>query len=126
MSLQMTQFHSSLWLSNIPLHHVFTHSCVDGHLGCFYVLAIVNSAAVNIGVYVSFGIRVVSGYICLVVRLPGHMVVLFLVESRKMVQMNLFAGQEERCGYRGRMCVHGGGGEGGTNWESRIDTYAHT
>ena len=67
MSLQMTQFHSSLWLSNIPLHHVFIHSCVDGHLGCFYVLAIVNSAAVNIGVYVSFGIRVVSGYICLVV-----------------------------------------------------------
>ena len=43
-----------------------------------------------------------------------------------MVQMNLFAGQEDRCGYRGRMCVHGGGGEGGTNWESRIDTYAHT
>ena len=76
----------------------------------------------NIGVYVSFGIRVVSGYICLVVGLPGHMVVLFLVESRKMVQMNLFAGQEERCGCRGRMCVHVAGGEGGTNWESRIDT----
>ena len=62
MSLQMTQFHSSLWLSNIPLHHVFIHSCVDGHLGCFYVLAIVNSAAVNTGVHVSFWTVVFSRY----------------------------------------------------------------
>ena len=31
-------------------------------LGCFYVLAIVNSAAVSIGVYVSLSIMVFSGY----------------------------------------------------------------
>ena len=35
-------------------HIFFIHSSVDGHLGFFYVLAIVNSAAVNIEVHVSF------------------------------------------------------------------------
>ena len=39
------------------------HSSVDGHLGCFHVLAIVNSAALNIGVHVSFSIMVSSGYL---------------------------------------------------------------
>ena len=54
-----------LWLSNIPLyiyHILFIYSSVNGHLGCFDVLAIVNSAAVNIEIYVSFQIMVVSGY----------------------------------------------------------------
>ena len=34
-------------------HVIFIHSSVDGHLGCLHVLAIVNSAFVNIGVRVS-------------------------------------------------------------------------
>ena len=40
----------------------FICSSVDGHLGCFCVLAIVNSAAMNNGIYVSFSILVSSGY----------------------------------------------------------------
>ena len=43
-------------------HTFFIHSSVSGHLGCFYVLAIANSAAVNTGVNVSFGVMVFSGY----------------------------------------------------------------
>ena len=42
-------------------HSLFSHSSVNRHLGCFHVLAIVNSAAVNIGVYVSFSVLVPSG-----------------------------------------------------------------
>ena len=32
----------------------FIHSSADGHIGCFHVLAIVNSAAVKTGIHVSF------------------------------------------------------------------------
>ena len=44
-------------------HNVFIHSSVDGYLGCFHVLGIVNSAAVNNGIHVSFSILVSSGYL---------------------------------------------------------------
>ena len=77
-------------------HSFFIHSCVDGHLGCFHVLAIVNIAAMNIGgtcvffvfcfvlffiylfVCVSFWIMVFSRY-TENWGFQGHMVVLFLV-----------------------------------------------
>ena len=41
-------------------HSSFIHLSVDGHLGCFHVLAIVNSAAMNIGVHTSLSILVSS------------------------------------------------------------------
>ena len=56
MFLQMALFCSFLWLSKysiVYMYHIFfIHSSVDGPLGCFHVLAVVNSAAVNIGLHV--------------------------------------------------------------------------
>ena len=45
--------YSFSWLSSIPFY-------IYGHPGCFYVLVIVNRAAVNTGVHVSFSVMVSS------------------------------------------------------------------
>jgi hypothetical protein len=42
--------HSFLWLNNIhcvDIPHLFIHSAIGGHLGCFHSWAVVNSAALN-------------------------------------------------------------------------------
>ena len=41
-------------------HSFLIHSSADGHLGCFHVLAIINSAVTNIGVHVSLSALVSS------------------------------------------------------------------
>ena len=44
-------------------HIFFVHSSIDGHLGCLQILAIVDSAAVDIGIHVSFLIIILFGYL---------------------------------------------------------------
>ena len=47
----------------LHLDHVFfILSSVDGHLGCFHILATVDSAATNTGIRESFCIMIFSGY----------------------------------------------------------------
>ena len=89
MLLQMALFHSFLWLSSIPLCvcvyplHVLYLFMFNGNLGCFHALAIVNSAAVSVGVHVSFWIRILLKYIPRS-GISGYMATLFLFFLRKI------------------------------------------
>ena len=59
--LQKARFHPDVWMSNSPLcidPHFFNQSSIDGPLGCFHILIIVNYDAVNIGMHIYLQIRV--------------------------------------------------------------------
>ena len=61
---KLSQMHSFLWLSCIPFctcHSFLICPSVEGHLGRFPVLAIVNGAVLNSGVRVSFPVTLFSG-----------------------------------------------------------------
>ena len=75
MLLQVTRHNSFLWLSSISFyvyvsvyvyiyvcvcvciyvyHIFFIHSSLDRHLDCFYILAIIHNAVINLRVHVFF------------------------------------------------------------------------
>ena len=66
-----TQINGDIYMYiHIHIYHIFIRSFVDGNLGSSYVLPIVNSASVDIGIYLSFQITVLSGYM-LTSRISG-------------------------------------------------------
>lgn len=46
--LLKAEYYSTVWMQ----HVLFVHLSGDGHLGCFYLLATVNSVALNTGVQI--------------------------------------------------------------------------
>ena len=45
--------------------HIFIHLSIDGHLGCFHTLAIVNNAAVNSKVQITFWYPIFISFECI-------------------------------------------------------------
>ena len=99
MLLQMAL--SQSFMTNIPLYICITffliHSSVSGDLFCLQLLAVINGAAVNIGVHVLFQTMVFIGYI------PSKIIVsclfFFLTLTLEALLMSIMS-----LGYYGRYC----------------------
>ena len=92
-------------------HSFLIHSSADGHLGCFYVLAIINSAAMNIGVHVSLSDLVSS--VCMprsgIAGSYGSSISSFLIGLGAL-------GRPRGIGWRGRW-------EGGSGWGIHVNPW---
>jgi hypothetical protein len=77
----MTKFHSSLWMNNIHIYHIFiTHSSVVRHVDYFHSLAIVNNAAINVNCKSLYYILIHTPLdLSLGAKLLDHMAFLFSV-----------------------------------------------
>ena len=47
---------------HLYMSHALIHSSINGPIGCFHVLAVVNNAAINIGVQIPFPVSVFTSF----------------------------------------------------------------
>ena len=73
------------------MYHIFIYASVDGHLGFFHILAIVNSAE-NIGVHEAFQTARFSAYVSRR-GIAGHVVALFLVFKGTSILFSIVGNQ---------------------------------
>ena len=64
-------------------HSFLIHSSADGHLGCFHVLAMINSAAMNIGVHVSLSDLV--SLVSLLFNMLSRLAITFFPRSKHLL-----------------------------------------